>query len=521
MQQIQGADPRFRQPHTVPSPAFSTPSAACGGAVPWVVLWLVVFAGCLTPAALNGHPLVFGDLLDYVRAARDLRPTHERAFGYGAFLRATGGLVSFWLPTAVQAGLAATLVVRLVSLEGWTWSARRQPLLLAALTALLLAGHLPWEASFVMPDVFAGITVLALLLLSEHWARLPLRERLGGAGVLGGAATVHLTHPPLMLGLAFAAGAVGFLLPMAVPRLSAALLPARRAAALALAAAAFGWGALVVANLVTYREATPASGGPVFLFARLQADTDAPRILRAPCQAGAGFAICRHLDRMEADRPSADEFLWDLGQKAPFLPELGWMVGFHAEARALNPLLLREGWRDWLAASAGRTAAQLVEFGLGDGMDREGSDWMTQGLPDFGMAEKAAAIASTKQAADRLVPLMPRRLADGLAAAGLLALLGLIALGLWRGQAEVWWPALLFLVAWGGNAVLVALGGEVHGRYGARLVWVAPLLAGVLALRLAALTRADRGQRPVRRRAHGGKAAFKVGGADGPTVPTM
>jgi hypothetical protein len=119
--------------------------------------------------------------------------------------------------------------------------------------ALPLASHLPWEASFVMPDVFAGITVLALFLLAEHWARLPIWERLGMAGLLGGAATVHLTHPPLLLGVAFAAGAVGFLLPMAVPRLSAALLPARRTAALALAAAAFGWGALVAANLVPSR----------------------------------------------------------------------------------------------------------------------------------------------------------------------------------------------------------------------------------------------------------------------------
>jgi hypothetical protein len=491
MQQAQGAarwvltrlEPRFQRPQTVPSPALSdAPSATRGGAVLWALLWLAVFAGCLAPAALNGHPVVFGDLLDYLRAARDFRPTHERAFGYGAFLRATGGLASFWLPAAAQSALAATLAVRLVSLEGRSWPARRRPLLLAALTALLLAGHLPWEASFVMPDVFAGIMALALLLLAEHWPRLPVWERALSAAVLGGAATVHLTHPPLLLGLAVAAGAVGLLLPMAVPRLSAALLPARRAAALALAAAAFGWGALVAANFATHREATPASGGPVFLFARLQADTDAPRILRAPCEAGAGFAVCRHLDRMAADRPSADEFLWDWGRKA-LLPELGWMAGFHAEARALNPLLLREGWRDWLAASAGRAAAQLVEFGLGDGMDRAGAGVLTEGLRDLGMAEEAAAIASARQAEDRLVPLMPRRLADGLAAAGLLALLGLVVLGLLRGRAEVWWPALLFLVAWVGNAVLVALGGEVHGRYGARLVWVAPLLAGVLASR--------------------------------------
>jgi hypothetical protein len=496
MQQAQGAarwvltrlEPRFHQPQTVPSPALSdAPPAARGGAVPralpWGVLWLAVFAGCLAPAALNGHPVVFGDLLDYLRAARDFRPTHERAFGYGAFLRATGGLASLWLPAAAQAALAAALAVRLLSLEAPGWPARGRRLwLVGGSAAVLLAGHLPWQASFVMPDVFAGVMVLALLLVSGHWARLGIWERVRWAAVLAGAATVHLTHPPLLLGLAFAAGAAGLLLPMAVPRLSAALMPARRAAALALAAAAFGWGTLVAANFATHREATPASGGPVFLFARLQADTDAPRILRAPCEAGAGFALCRHLDRMAADRPSADEFLWDWGRKA-LLPELGWMAGFRAEARALNPVLLREGWRDWLAASAGRAAAQLVGFGLGDGMDRAGAGVLTEGLPDLGMAGEAAAIASARQVDDRLVPLMPRRLADGLAAAGLLALLGSVVLGLLRGRAEVWWPALLFLVAWVGNAALVALGGEVHGRYGARLVWVAPLLAGVLASR--------------------------------------
>jgi hypothetical protein len=186
-----------------------------------------------------------------------------------------------------------------------------------------------------------------------------------------------------MLGLAVAAGAAGFLLPLAVPRFAAALLPARRAAVLALAAAALGWGALVCANLATYKEATPSLGGSVFLFSRLQADTDAARVLRAPCEAGAPFAVCSHLAKLEADRPSADEFLWDWGGKSP-LPELGWSAGFHREARELNPMLLREGWRAWLAASAGRTLAQLTEFGLGDGMEKAGAEMLIRWLPRSG-----------------------------------------------------------------------------------------------------------------------------------------
>ena len=80
---------------------------------------------------------------------------------------------------------------------------------------------------------------------------------------------------------------------------------------------------------------------------------------------------------------------------------------------------------------------------------------------------------------------MPRPLAEALAITGLAALAGLSAFGLLRRRPGLWWPALLFLVAYGGNAALIGLGGEVHDRYGARLVWVAPLLAALLALRAA------------------------------------
>ena len=77
------------------------------------------------------------------------------------------------------------------------------------------------------------------------------------------------------------------------------------------------------------------------------------------------------------------------------MPDLGWVAGFHEEARVLNPILLREGWRDWLAASAGGTAEQLLDFELGDGMDRGGLGVLPEALPAQGMPAAAAAISAT------------------------------------------------------------------------------------------------------------------------------
>jgi hypothetical protein len=124
-----------------------------GGFRIWVLVWLVVFASCLAPAALNHLPMTFGDTQGYLAVARSFRPSHERAYGYGAFLRASGGLLSLWLPAIAQAALAAYPAVRLLSLEATDWPSQRRILLLGGFCAILVTGHLPWEASFIMPDI--------------------------------------------------------------------------------------------------------------------------------------------------------------------------------------------------------------------------------------------------------------------------------------------------------------------------------------------------------------------------------
>lgn len=446
------------------------------GPVAQLLIAAVIFVACLAPALVNGFPMVFTDADGYLLAARTFRPQFIRAFGYSAFMAATGGLLSLWLTVVAQAALVAWLVTRAMALESPRWPLSWRAPVVLVLLAVVLLGHAPWLAAWLQPDIFTGLTLLALFLLVEHRHGISLAERALLFCVLVGCATVHLTHPPLLAGLG--AVALGALAIARRRRGGGDLLPRiRRTAVLALLAAALGWGALGAGNWLTYGRFTGSLGGSVFLFARLAADGDAAAALRPECEAGAPWVACRFLDRLHLP---ADEFLWR--EWSP-LREMGEAGGFQREAGEINPVLMRRVWPDWLANSARRAVLQLGGFRLGDAMDAEGPSMLAETLAHQGMQDIGRIIAGTRQADDGMRPLMPRLAAEGLAVAGLLVLAGLVVFGAARARPELWWPAFAFLIAYAGNAALIALGGEVHDRYGARIVWLAPFLAGLLVLR--------------------------------------
>lgn len=475
---------------TADLPLAGSRSSPIAGALPLrlqLALALAILIACLVPAAINGVPLVFTDTMNYLASAQMFRPVPDRAFGYGAFLRMTGGLWSLWLPALVQAGLAAWLTVRAVALEAPRWPAGwRRPAALALILILLL-GHLPWVAGWIQPGILTGLMVLALWLLAEHWHDMPRPERALMLLTALGAATTHLTDPPLLAGiglLALGAAALRAIRHRRYRRAGEAgpprgLAPIRRTALLALPLALLAWGMLILSNWVTYRQPTASASGSVFLFARLAADGDPAAALRPGCQAGAPWAVCRHLDRLKLP---ADEFLWR--DWSP-LRDMGGIFGFRQEAAELNPVLLRHDWPSWLVNSAVRTARQMTSLALGDGMDAEGPWFLARVLGHYGLGHLAPAISASRQMTDGMRPLMPHLPAGILAAAGLAGLAGLFLFGLARHRTSIWWPALFMLGLWVGNALLIGLGGEAHGRYSARLVWLAPLLAGLVALRAA------------------------------------
>lgn len=175
---------------------------------------------CL-PALWNGLPFFYPDTPTYLRgasmvAARLASPAGNghlpdaaapqasrgltslddkvvlagRSVYYGGLLDAGQRAGSLWLAVAVQA-LCVAAVLHLLMVRLW----RLRPAAFLGTTAVLsLATPLPVYAGLLMPDVFAGLAVLALATLSVYWRQLSGPERSLLAAVLLFGLLAHASH---------------------------------------------------------------------------------------------------------------------------------------------------------------------------------------------------------------------------------------------------------------------------------------------------------------------------------------
>jgi hypothetical protein len=434
----------------------------------------------LWPTALNWHPYLFWDSYGYFlqgkayaqlilgwlgllpappeaaagwigAAARMLprdpsirSPTWSLLF-YG--LAAVGG---FWLVAALNALVAAaTLELALARL--FLLPAVRR---LAVLALMALATSLPWFSSYLMPDLHAGLLVLAAATLAFAWTRLDRLERAGLLALYLLSITFHSSHLPLALGLA----ALAPLLPGNGPRLARAArlgLPVAAALAILLASGWLGFG-----------RPTLAPQGPPFLLARSWEDGPARAYLEASC-GREGWAICPHLGRLA---PTAQEFLWR-ETDSYWAMDLATRVAVRAEEAAILARAVAAHPVAQLEASLWNTARQLARFGLEDFVLGRGA---AVSLEDYTFLYLPAAPAAVWGLGPFTAVVY---------AATLLSLALLLAELLRHGSAPML-PAVLFLLA--GlvlNAAVCGVLSGPHDRYQARVVWLVPLLAAGLALR--------------------------------------
>jgi hypothetical protein len=142
------------------------------------------------PAALAGdHKALTTPVSDDDQI--DVTIMGARSALYGLFLFVLDKMAGVWLIAAAQSLICAWTVYML-----WKVSAPSAPLwTYLALTAGLAAGStLPFFATFVMPDVFAGVAAAGFVVLTVFGARLSRLETLGMVGVLTFAYAVHATH---------------------------------------------------------------------------------------------------------------------------------------------------------------------------------------------------------------------------------------------------------------------------------------------------------------------------------------
>lgn len=432
----------------------------------------------LLPAIANGFPLVFPDSGTYLGIAFGREYAIDRSSFYGFFLKPwialSSGSIGLWIAIIVQAALVAACL----------WAAARALRLhatkaLAVVAAAAALTSLPWHAGQFMPDAFTGVVLLTAWLASTRDPADDGALLLWLAAIL--AALMHYTHMPLLL-LAALASIAGQML-AGLPRRAAL----RRAVA-AIVAVAVCAGVQLGANALVLKRASVSPMGPLFLFARLQEDGLIQPWLERHCGRDAPPELCAVAPSLPRD---SQALLWDF-ERSP----LGKMV-FHPKSEAerwawiermdaANRGAIGEAPLKFIGGSLRGAAEQFVHFEAVDDLCpdscRDVSGGVGYSLQRY-RPETVAALHGSMQAQGTTPKGLIRAVTTPIAAVGLLLLPWMGWMAWRRGDG----PALSLVAALAvGLVVNAALGGalsDVHDRYQSRLIWIAPMVSAMLAVR--------------------------------------
>lgn len=424
------------------------------------------------PAWFNGYPLVFSDTGGFLHQTLGPLMLWDKPYVYGPFLHLFHWRVSLWGPLAAQALIVSHLLwltQRCVAGH----AAARAHLAIAALVAA--ATPAPFTVALLMPDVFAPVVVIALVLLGTARARLGRGETAWLALLATVAIASHLSHLPLAMAVLAVLAALD-------------LMRGRPGRDLALAAAPLAAAVLLLlgTNLAGHGRMSLSPHGATFLLARLQADGPASDTLRARCPQ-AGWYLCAFVDRLPMD---SDAFLWSpdspVNRDAQGQPRFLGGALISAEAAVIVGETLRRDPLGVAAAALRNTVAQLGHFGIGDTL---GDDWLAvtvgRRLADGFPPREAAAFAAAPQARGELRAALPPWIDAAHVPVLLLALPALAFAAIRAAQAgDRVALALALCVAAGIVANAAVAGGlsKPHARYQARIVWLLPAAAMLLLL---------------------------------------
>jgi hypothetical protein len=454
------------------SPTLSLPlngsSSIFSTRLPWLLCLVCSMAAFLAPSLWNGFAIVFHDTSGYMSSALEIRLFPGRSFFYGLFLWAASfGWWSFWGPVLAQSFFALWvihLMLRCHDLPAGPFATTM------FCVGLGLSTGISWYTSQLMPDVLQSLVVLALWLLGFCWERLDRRERTGLAALALLGLLSHMSCMALAIGLAGAmlmvwvAGrrwgstlSLCSLSPIGVVLASLVLMP--------------------MLHLVMMGKATFTPGGPAFIFGSLVQNGIAQRWLCDHCPAD-DIKLCGLQDRMPH---TADAFLWD--GKSPFMDIGGWTGDADAELSYLVKDCLKEypGAMAWTSLRA--TVLQMGMVRTGDGLHE--FHGATRGVFAESLPRNVHSFNAAYQQQGRITPPLfdaLNRVHVPVAYLSLLGLLVSIGWGLYSKRHALAGLASFILLALIGNAFVCGALSNPHDRYQSRMMWLATLVVGMMAM---------------------------------------
>src|SRR5580693_3792051 len=338
----------------------------------WIAAMLIPLF-LIAPALWNGYPLLQWDTGGYLARWYEGYLVPSRSTVFGLYLHLGEGS-DFWLDLAAQA--LATLWILQLTLRVLGLS---QPFRLLAISlSLVLTTALPWLASMLLTDIFAGLSVLSLFILVLHGDKTARTEKCLLFAFTAFAAATHSATLAVLLGLC----GVGWIArPLLGKRIAVSGLLQGSLTVIA--------GALMLlsANFALSGQFAWTPGGYGVAFGRMMQDGIVARYLKDHCPEQR-LKLCPYRNELP---PTADDFLWGhsmfdkLGRFEGLNDEMGFIV---QRSLVEHPL-----WQAEAAMVA--TAQQLVDVATGEGSD----NWIahTWGIIERHMPTQVAAMRAAHQ----------------------------------------------------------------------------------------------------------------------------
>jgi hypothetical protein len=441
----------------------------------WIrVSAIVIPVMLVAPALWNGYPLLQWDTGGYLARWYEGYLVPSRSTVYGLYLHFGEGS-DFWVNLGIQALAALWLLQLTLRVFGLM-----RPLRLVALSlVLILTTALPWLASMLLTDIFAGLSLLSLFILVLHGDRVSTAEQLLLFAFTAFASATHSATLAVLLGLCCAGWIMRPFLPT---RLSVSGLLQGSLTIVA------GAAMLLAANFALSGQLAWTPGGYGVVFGRMLQDGIVARYLRDHCREQR-LKLCPYRDELP---PTGDDFLWGhsmfnkLGRFQGLNDEMGFIV--------LHSLAEYPAWQAEAAIVA--TAQQLVEVATGEGSDV----WLphTYGIIERYLPAQIAPMHAARQQHSGIDFTAINWIHIPVALLSILFVAARLAHDLWRRRLDdVTLLAATVLLALLGNAFVCGVISGPHDRYGARMAWLATFAVLIAALRRFADSDGSRDSRPL------------------------
>jgi hypothetical protein len=416
----------------------------------------------LAPALWNGLPLLQYDTGGYLARWYEGHLELSRSTVYGVFL-ALLARPDFWPAVIVPALLTVWVLWLTLRAHG----VARPSMLIIVVGALSVVTALPWLASMLLTDIFAGVSVLALYLVVLRADTLARWECRALIAFIAFAAATHSATLAVLAALLLAGLIVALLRRHVVPFRGLA----RGVAAITLSAVL-----LLAANYTVAGRIAWTPGGSSILFGRMLQAGIVARYLKEHCPDPRLPKLCAYRDKIPSD---ADLFFWG----TDLFDKLGRFEGLGEEMRLVVRGSLTAYPLQQLAAAVTATARQLVTIGTGYGVHTE--LWHTYWTFERFAPQALPALKAARQQQGALDFTAINRLHRPVGWVSLLLLAALLAFaGTRHAPPRIAGLAAVAALAILANAAVCGALANPNDRYGARIVWLAPLVV-LLALSVA------------------------------------